>query len=154
MELTFRYLSRQDVKRITTWQYDEPYRQYDGQRIASSLRMYVWFPGFFPHLTYYAVDNEQGDLVGFFSFWRFPSQKVVIGLGLRPDLTGQGHGLAFVQAGLAFAKGQYGPISFHLIVAPFNKRAIKVYTRAGFKRIKNSREFPQKEDRWEMKWYT
>jgi ribosomal-protein-alanine N-acetyltransferase len=52
---------------------------------------------------------------------------------MRPDLTGRGLGLAFVEAGLAFARETFAPASFRLSVATFNRRAIAVYARAGFR---------------------
>jgi [ribosomal protein S18]-alanine N-acetyltransferase len=49
------------------------------------------------------------------------------GLGLRPDLTGQGLGLEFFRAGLAFARERYEPQCVYLHVAEFNERARPVY---------------------------
>ena len=54
------------------------------------------------------------------------------GLGLRPDLTGRGLGLAYLSAGLVFAGQRFKPSRFRLSVATFNERAIRVYERAGF----------------------
>jgi [ribosomal protein S18]-alanine N-acetyltransferase len=53
------------------------------------------------------------------------------GLGLRPDLTGQGLGLEFFRAGVAFARERYQPQRVYLHVAEFNERARRVYERAG-----------------------
>jgi ribosomal-protein-alanine N-acetyltransferase len=58
---------------------------------------------------------------------------VVIGLGLRPDCTGKGLGQAFVEAGLEYAKQKFDPATFRLSVATFNRRAIRVYEKVGFK---------------------
>ncbi len=126
MQFTFRPLSWPDVESITTWHYDAPYTQYDGERLA--LWMYIRPRWLYTHLGYecYAVDNAYGDLIGFFTFHKLPRHTVTIGLGLRPELTGLGYGLAFVQAGLAFGKARYAPASFQLTVDPFNARAIKV----------------------------
>jgi ribosomal-protein-alanine N-acetyltransferase len=74
-------------------------------------------------------------LVGFFQFVIRPSGTpgtITIGLGMRPDLTGQGQGLAFVKAGLAFSQKRYAPTAFRLLVFTWNQRAINVYLHAGF----------------------
>jgi ribosomal-protein-alanine N-acetyltransferase len=55
-----------------------------------------------------------------------------VGLGLRPNLTGQGLGLEYLRAGLEFARERFSPWRFTLSVATFNERAIEVYERAGF----------------------
>jgi [ribosomal protein S18]-alanine N-acetyltransferase len=81
---------------------------------------------------YYAAHNAEGDLVGMFSFYPRPGNIVEVGLGMRPDKTGQGAGLTFVRAGLDFARDQFKPASFQLDVAVFNQRARLIYERAGF----------------------
>ena len=146
MEFTFRPLSRPDVENIKTWHYDAPYTQYDGEKFASSF--WIWFYTRLGY-EYYAVDNAHGDLIAFFIFKKLSRNIVNIGLGLRPELTGYGYGLAFVQAGIEFGKDRYTPASFQLTVAPFNARAIKVYMRAGFNLVK-SKQTPQG-TRWEMR---
>lgn len=58
-----------------------------------------------------------------------------LGWGLRPDLTGRGLGLGFVLAGVDFAVAHYCYEGewVGLGVAAFNRRARKVYERAGFR---------------------
>ena len=80
-----------------------------------------------------AVDDEGGDLIGFFSSRPKEPGTIEIGLGLRPDHTGRGLGLAFVEAGLKEARARLEPDEFMLAVATFNRRAITVYERAGFR---------------------
>ena len=62
---------------------------------------------------------------------------LVVGLGLRPDLTGQGLGTSFVEQGLEFGRTRYAPQRFRLNVAEFNERAVKVYERVGFARTRS-----------------
>lgn len=87
-----------------------------------------------PHLRtnqYAAVMNENEELAGFAQF--FTMRGVTrLGLGMRPDLCGKGHGLDFVEAIVAEAK-QRAPLNeIDLEVFPWNIRAIKVYEQAGF----------------------
>lgn len=130
----------EDVRKIATWRYAEPYGQYNGDLLAFSLFVFVALRPLFALLGEedFAVDNQQGELVGFFQFIKHFRRRINIGLGMRPDLTGQGHGLAFVEAGLAFGKSRYNPRSFSLLVQALNQRALKVYTRAGFQNIKKT----------------
>ena len=79
----------------------------------------------------FTARNRAGELVGFLAFNKV-ERGLDLGLGLRPDLTGRGLGLGFVNAGLEFAKSQFSPKVIQLRVAAFNERAIKVYKRVGF----------------------
>lgn len=126
----FRQMDAADAHEISSWRYEPPYDFYDATADPSDLaelldperREGVYFSAL-----------EEGHLVGFFQFER-EDDTVDVGLGLRPDLTGTGLGVEFVQAGLEFARGRFSPGRFTLSVATFNKRAISVYERAGFRR--------------------
>jgi ribosomal-protein-alanine N-acetyltransferase len=128
---TFSQLSQEEAEAVAEWHYPEPYSFYDWTADADDLRELLE-----PALrgeAYWAARDGNGELVGHFSFK--PKDKTVeIGLGLRPDLTGQGLGAAFLDAGLEFARMRFAPERFVLAVATFNERAIKVYERAGFAR--------------------
>lgn len=71
------------------------------------------------------------ELTGFFCVER-EGPDIEIGLGLRPDLTGQGRGGIFLAEILGFIEENYACETIRLHVASFNQRAIKVYKRAGF----------------------
>ena len=79
---------------------------------------------------FFEARDEHGDTIGFYYFEERPPD-LDYGLGLRPDLTGQGLGLEFFLAGLAFAHERYRPERVRLHVAAFNERARRVYERAG-----------------------
>lgn len=148
MSFTFTFMNETDARAVQTWKYEEPYAIYSYEPSEEGLADLLE-----PRSPHYAVRNTQGELLGFFSYgtsaqvWEnaVPAlygedQTIDIGLGLRPDLTGKGLGLAFVEAGLAFAREQFAPRHFRLFVLSFNKRAMRVYERAGFTRV---REFVQ-----------
>ena len=105
------------------WRYPPPYDVYDDDGVPPNN----------PEL-FYGVHDEDGTVVGFY-FFAPRGDALFYGLGLRPDLTGRGLGLEFVQAGIAFAEQRFGQKRLVLDVAEFNERAIRVYERAGFRRI-------------------
>lgn len=133
MHFTLRPMTETDAQAIARWHYDGVYTFYDPDAdpddLAELLSPVSWVE------TYWTSVDEQGELVGYFSFQR-GRDTVTVGLGLRPDLTGQGLGLAFLEAGLDFARARYAPQRFRLSVAAFNRRAIAVYERAGFSRLR------------------
>jgi ribosomal-protein-alanine N-acetyltransferase len=129
------YLSVQmdddDAHEISRWHYQPPYEFYDWTSDPDDLEELL--DPARREGTYFSVFDEKGVLVGFFEFER-DGGTVDIGLGLRPDLTGQGLGLGYLLAGLEFAGERFSPRRFTLSVATFNERAIQVYERAGFRR--------------------
>ncbi|MFI5778108.1 GNAT family N-acetyltransferase [Nocardia sp. NPDC051570] len=134
-------MSPSDARAVLSWRYESPYQIYDmGEDSTEELLD--------PRSPYYAVHDQRGNLVGFFSFgtaalpWDTAGPallgddgEVAIGLGMRPDATGGGAGLAFVRAGLDFARTAFQPAYFRLFVFSWNQRGIRVYQRAGFHRV-------------------
>jgi len=84
--------------------------------------------------SHFVVMNDT-EVIGFFSFNKVTQSTIDLGLGMRPDLTGNGHGLRFLIAGIDFAKAKYNPKKITLSVATFNQRAIKVYRKLGFEEV-------------------
>lgn len=128
---TVRPMTEHDASAIAAWRYEGIYAFYDMDRDPDDLAELL-DPASWDSL-YHSVVDERGDLVGFFGF-HADEGTVEIGLGLRPDLTGQGLGLAFLEAGLTYARQEYRPVMFRLAVAAFNERAIRLYERVGFQR--------------------
>lgn len=144
MKFTLTLMNEADARVVQTWQYAAPYEIYSYTASAETLAELLERRS--PH---YAVRDESGELVGFFCYgtsaqvWgnevpALYSQDGIIdiGLGMRPDLTGKGLGLAFVEAGLAYAREHFAPQAFRLFVLSFNERAARVYERAGFARVR------------------
>lgn len=127
-------LTQSDAETIATWHYDGEYAFYDAEADADDLAELLD-----PALrgdSMFGVRVGAGELIGFFAF-QITGGAVDYGLGLRPDLTGKGSGSDFVRAGLDFAHSRFSPKTIQLHVAAFNKRAIKVYKRIGFRKVEH-----------------
>ncbi len=156
MSLHIEPMDRSAVRAIHGWQYEPPYDLYDlaDEPLLALLRVFLD-----PQNAYYRIIDEGDELVGYCCFGPdaqvpggdYGRQAVDVGLGLRPDLTGQGRGLGYVRAVLDFARclfwsdagtaawpaalpaDQGGPAAFRVTVAAFNKRAQRVWEKAGFR---------------------
>jgi [ribosomal protein S18]-alanine N-acetyltransferase len=135
-----RSMTADDIPVLTAWHYPPPYDFYDPDADDDDLAE-LSDPDRWGR-EYFTAVNEQQEIVGFFQF-RLPEPGTVIeiGLGLRPDLTGIGLGSSYMAAGMDFARERWHRESFQLFVAAFNRRAIKVYERLGFRSVEELRRF-------------
>ena len=124
----FREMTQADAETVAAWHYEPPYDFYDFESDPADLAE-ILDPD--RRAGDYHSVHLDGELAGFFSF-KVHGDALEIGLGLRPDLAGQGIGLGFVEAGLGFARAKFSPQTFWLDVTTWNERAKKVYERAGF----------------------
>ncbi|UTF53932.1 GNAT family N-acetyltransferase [Natronosalvus rutilus] len=119
------------AEKIAEWRYEPPYDFYnldaDPEDYAAFMDPSNWE-------TKFAVEDGDGTLVGFFDLTP-RNQFVEVGLGMHPDLTGQGLGRTFVEAGLRHARDDLEADVFELAVATFNDRAISVYEDIGFEYV-------------------
>jgi len=134
LQVDLRPITRGDAEAMLSWHYDEPYSLYNPAN--GSLETMLD-----PANRYYSVLDDVGDVVGFCCFGpdaRVPGGHYAdetlldVGLGMRPDLTGQGHGPVFFQAILHYAEREFAPAGLRVTVASFNRRALRVYEQAGF----------------------
>ncbi len=136
---TIRAMDEASARAILEWRYDAPYDVYN--EAFDSIEAGVEF------LTdsrnrYYALVNECGEPVAFCCFGLdaqvpggdYGAEALDVGLGVRPDLTGHGHGREFVNAVLGFAQQEFVFSAFRVTVAAFNERALRVWEKAGFRR--------------------
>ena len=127
------------------WKYEDPYSFYnmteDEEDLQEFLNQESWKDSF------YAVINEQKELVGFFQY-NVDNSELVIGLGLKPELTGLGLGEKFVKSGLTYGISKFKDKaeSITLSVASFNERAIKIYQKLGFEIAKQELVHTNKND--------
>lgn len=160
-EFTFAQMDEADARAILAWRYDGPYAVYnsadptDGEALGALAELLD------PRSPYFAVreaGHEHEPPVAFFAvgsscevgreigapYTLRPDGSATVGLGLRPDLTGRGLGLSMAQVGLAYVRERYAPTGFRLYVYAWNARAIRVYERAGFVAVGETR-VPAKE---------
>ncbi|RRR67817.1 MAG: GNAT family N-acetyltransferase [Candidatus Viridilinea halotolerans] len=136
MQLTIRPMTRAAALAIMRWRYPEPYAVYnfvDGAMIAAFLAAQQ-------RKCCFQIEDALGNLVAFCCFGSeaqipggdYHAPALDVGLGLHPDLTGQGQGMFYLQAIIAFTRTRFGPQLLRLTVAVWNKRAMRLYTKAGF----------------------
>jgi RimJ/RimL family protein N-acetyltransferase len=141
-------MNEEDARAICAWRYEGEYAIYNMGADANSIEdaLVEMLDRRSPH---FAVRDEQGDLVGFYAFGTSATisqvdepalyaenNTIFIGLGMRPDLTGKGLGLDFINAELDLARQRFAPDSFRLYALSYNKRAIRAYKKAGFEQVR------------------
>ena len=91
-------LSSQLAEALCTWRYPSPFDFYNWSSWEIMQQLGIEFgDAYIRNQQYAAALDAEGNFIGFAQF--FPLLGVTrIGLGLRPDLCGQGLGLPFVQA--------------------------------------------------------
>lgn len=141
MNFTSQPMTNTDATEILEWRYPYPYDFYNNELDDESMSEML-------EGTYHAVRTETGDLFGFYCTGNsaqvpagrllgiYPEGSIDFGLGIRPAETGQGKGsefFAFVQEEIV-RKHPDSPL--RLTVALFNKRAIRLYEKFGFFKVK------------------
>jgi len=140
MDLTVQPLEEAHAREILGWHYEPPYDIYDlgggdPDEIVKSLLN--------PDYAYHAILGPEEELVAFCCFGedaRVPGGNygvvaLDLGLGVRPDLTGQGQGHVYIRTVLGFARHKYAPRNYRVTIAEFNTRAQRAWTKAGFRRV-------------------
>ena len=147
MRLDFQPMDESGVQVIAGWHYEPPYDIYslDGENVKELVQAFLN-----PAYHYYQVRDEAGEIVAYCCFGldaRVPggdytAEALDVGLGVRPDLTGQGLGSIFVGAVLDFARRTFAPAALRVTVAAFNRRALRVWQQAGFRSIQTFERVP------------
>ncbi|WP_404454728.1 GNAT family N-acetyltransferase [Oceanobacillus kapialis] len=131
MNFNFQVMTQEEAEHIAyKWHYDGEYAFYDMEADQEDLEEFIDCKTRGDSI--FSVKNGE-ELVAFFAVEKDDDTTINISLGLRPDLTGQGIGNAFLEAGLRFVQTKHHPEKITLSVATFNQRAIKAYRNVGFK---------------------
>lgn len=137
MTFTFRTLDENSAHTILGWKYEPPYNMYD---LASSDPEETLQYLLDPQYAFHGIYGRSSELEAFCSFGPdgqvnggdYDTPALDIGLGVRPDLTGKGLGYQYVNAVIDFAYLTYSPDRLRVTIAAFNRRAMRVWERAGF----------------------
>lgn len=140
MELDFRPLERRHALAILGWCYPAPYEVYNFKPENRQADLEYLLN---PQNTFFALINAEGDLEGFCSFGpdgqvpggNYREPALDIGMGMRPDLTGQGNGRYYAQAVVGYATQHYPMNRLRVTIATFNRRARRVWTSLGFEPV-------------------
>lgn len=142
-------MTETDAKEICSWRYEPPFNRYDWEPWETLLLLGRELAD--PHIR-----SEQyrsafiGESLSGYVQW-FPlagdggAGTIRLGLGLRPDLCGQGRGIgaALAKTAAIHALMYYPGWNVDLEVAADNRRAVAAYERAGFL-ISDKYELPAK----------
>ncbi|MFP7479526.1 GNAT family N-acetyltransferase [Terribacillus saccharophilus] len=112
-----------------TWRYEGIYAFYDMDQDEEDMAEFLDFKAREGKVF---VVMQREEVIGFCSI-QLEEEEAEIGLGMRPDLTGKGLGQKFVSYLVHYIIGAYHPERISLAVAAFNKRAITLYERIGFR---------------------
>ncbi|MGG4547654.1 GNAT family protein [Rossellomorea marisflavi] len=143
MNWTITELNRKAAEEILAWKYEPPYDFYENERSEEAVEELSGG-------EYRLVLDETGQIYGFFctgssaqvpighEFGVYPDDHVDFGLGMNPTFTGKGTGAAFTAFILKEIRRDTS-LPIRLSVATFNKRAIAVYEKLGFRKADDFR---------------
>lgn len=138
MTVEIRPVTQPDVREFITWRYEPPYDGYNINGDPDELVAYFLGSSVECHTL---VDD--GELIGFCTFGSdaqvpggdYFQNRLDVGMGIRPDLTGQGNGASYVAAVVDHALTK-SP-SLRVTIAEQNARAIRVWEANGFQRAQS-----------------
>ena len=137
MQFTVTAMTDVAARAIIDWQYAEPYALYNmgSDNPDEDVRSFLEV-----RHDYHAIHDATGELIGFCCFGReaqvpggdYTEEALDVGLGRRPDLTGQGLGTAMLATILEFAYNEISPTRLRATIASFNLRSQRIFAKAGF----------------------
>jgi RimJ/RimL family protein N-acetyltransferase len=143
--ITFRPIDAKHARAIASWRYEAPYDVYNPgvEGVEQSVQYFLDARN-----SIFSMIDEQGELIGFCSFGpdgqvpggEYSENALDVGMGMRPDLIGQGRGEKHLGAVLSFGKRMFNPMMFRVTVAAFNRRALRMCQKAGFNPVHSFRK--------------
>lgn len=137
MTLTIQPMSADHAREMLNWLYPPPYAMYNltADDLADEVAYLVD-----PAHHFYAILAEDDDFIGHCVFYDearvcggdYSADALDIGIGMRPDWTGQGRGSNLTAQVMQFGRERYQPQAFRATVAAWNTRAQQVCLSNGF----------------------
>ncbi|PSN13715.1 N-acetyltransferase [filamentous cyanobacterium CCT1] len=140
MRFSFRRLEKEHALSILRWRYLPPYDTYNFDADTTQEDLCYLID---PKNAFYAILNVHEELEGYYSFGAdgqvpggdYCTKALDIGMGMQPDLVGQGQGKHYAQAVVKYGVNQYRTQKCQVTIAEFNKRAQRVWEQVGLKQI-------------------
>ena len=142
MKIEYRPVDERSAREFLGWQYEPPYDIYNSplEELDASVEYNID-----PGNNVYAMFDQNGELVGYCSYGKdaqvpggeYSEGALDIGLMLKPKLTGQGLGAAFVSDVIRNGIEKYAPRKLRVTIAAFNQRAISVWQKNGFQQAQS-----------------
>lgn len=132
MEFFIRKRTNEDINEFITWTYEGIYSFYDNNIQPDKIDSLT--QSIHSDRAFSVIDGE-GNLAGnceFYNVQEDENEILVVGLQMKPSLTGQGHGSEFSKAIIEQGRQLFNYDHLELAVAEFNKRAIRTYEKGGF----------------------
>lgn len=131
-------LTAEEAAQIVQWHYAPPYDLYNVAPADHEATIAYFLK---PENGCFAIREQNGTFLGYGSLGAdaqvpggsYEVEALDLGIGLRPDLTGQGQGKRFLATLVAFARNREpSPRHLRVTVAAFNERAQRLVRGGGF----------------------
>lgn len=127
--------SENDAKDICQWKYEGDYAVYNYPSWDECINMKLAFTNEKTRQEQYYKVLKAGEKLGYFRLEE-KDNAIELSVGIVPDKCGFGNGDMLINLALAKISELYSGTRIMLTVRPFNRRAIRVYEKAGFKIVK------------------
>jgi len=123
-------MNQKQAAEYIQWKYTPPYEFYNIPQSVCEESMLEIFDD--NGIDFYSVLDECENLFGMYEY-SFNEDAMTIGLGIRPEFCGMGHGRKFLEHCISFGRKRYNYTGkVRLMVVDFNSRAVHLYKSMGF----------------------
>ena len=138
MQIRYRPAEKKYAREFVNWEYQPPYDVYNcpPDEIGDAVQYNID-----PTNNVYSMFDQSETLIGYCSYGRdaqvpggdYSEEALDIGLMIKPELTGQGLGTVFAEEVIRNGVNRNAPKKLRVTIAAFNKRAMRVWEKNGFK---------------------